>query len=654
MKPGRSVGTSTAMKQGRSVYAVQAVWILIALLAVPASAKEKWINLTTKNFNIVGNAGEKQTTTLAQKLEQFRFVFSQLFDIRAADRLPVTVVVFKDDKTFKPFKPLYNGKPARLAGYFQPGRDEHTIALNINANEQRPMSVIYHEYTHVLTSYSEREWPLWLKEGVAELYSSFDVQGNEVTLGAPISHHVFLLRDSKFLPLRTLFDVGHRSPEYNERNKQGVFYAQCWALVHYLMFGDKNARQAQLVEFIGLLMRGKSVEQAFTQAFKTNYEAMEKDLRRYIGRNSYTINVYKMKSTQGEKEVSLRPLSEADTQCVLGNLLFRSNREEEAEPYFKRALELDGELARAHEGLGFVARRRNRFAEALEHFKQATARDSKNYLAHYYYAETLQREAMGGDFAGGLKPDQAKAISEGLKTAIGLMPSFPRSYYQLAHLHLVTNDNLDEGLQMIRAALRLEPQNKHFALVLAQIQLRKQDFPGAKKTLEPLLTAEDEPGVKSSAESMLSLIDSYTRRLERGAVPSQRDGSQPPPPEPANAPRLKRRDEATGNPTAPHSEIRPAPNTHPTLKIDGAESIGAIFSAIECEHGGMVLAVRTADNLIRFRVGDVTTLQFFSQNPELKLNIGCGPINMPAFIYFKKTSNPNTFAGDAVAVEFVK
>jgi len=155
------------------------------------------------------------------------------------------------------------------------------------------MSVIFHEYTHLVTSLTPREWPIWLKEGLAELYSSFDVKENKVTLGAPISHHVMLLRENKFIPLPTLMGVQRDSPIYNEREKRGIFYAQSWALCHYLMFGDKNARQPQMVEYVKLINQGVGADRAFTQALKSDTAAVEKELRRYIGNSSYTVNIYK-------------------------------------------------------------------------------------------------------------------------------------------------------------------------------------------------------------------------------------------------------------------------------------------------------------------------------------------------------------------------
>ena len=624
---------------------------LSVLAAQPAWGKDKWIKLTTRNFNIVSNADESDSRELALKLEQFRLVFSQLFSTRAADSVPVTVMVFRSDGAFTPFKPLYNGKPANLAGYFQPGRDENVIALNIAGNELRPMAVIFHEYTHLLTSFAAREWPAWLKEGVAELYSTFAVKKNEVTLGAPVSSHVYLLRDNRVMPLASLFEVARGSPEYNEGKKQGVFYAQSWALTHYLMFGDKMARQQQLVKFVDLLMSGTSAERAFAEAFKTDYASMEKELRRYVGRDSYSVATLTLTSTQVDGQIDVRPLADAEVQFYLGNLLFRTRRADEAETYFKRAAELDPNLARPHEGLGFLAMQRDKFAEAKEQFKQAAALGSKNHLAHYYYAEALQREALQGSGGRGLNPELARTIVDELKESIKLMPSFAYSYNLLGYVRLATGENLEEGAQMAGHALKLEPQNKHFALALAQIQMRLQDYVAAKKTLEPLLAGDDDSAVKSSATSMMTLIESYTRPVADSRAESETTSTSA---EASTAPKLIRKGaDGEGETTGARDVGGADPNSRPTLKLEGVETIGGMLSVIECDNG-MVLALRTGEKLLRYSVSDVAKLQFFSQDPDFKGNIGCGPINLRAYIYFKPLSGQTSFAGDAVAVELIK
>lgn len=613
------------------------------------------IHLTTPNFNIVSNAGEGETRAVAQKLEQFRFVFLKLFKVEAAASLPVTVVVFKSNDSFTPYKPLYDGKPKNVAGYFQRGDDENLIALTVGHRGERPLGVIFHEYTHMLTSRTLRPWPLWLTEGLAETYSTFDVKKNDVNLGIPISSHVYLLRE-KFMPLKALFAVGHDSPEYNERDKQGVFYAQSWALTHYLMFSDKAARRKQLVEFILKQQSGVEVEKAFAEAFKTDYATMEKELRRYVSNRIYPIETYTLDTVEGEKTVSTSPLSEAETHFYLGNLLMRTTRLEEAESQFKQALDLDPNLARTYEGLGFIAMRRDKREEAIEYFKQAVAHDSKNHLAHYYFALTLMQEAPVT-----LSREIARQVTDSLKTSIRLMPGFAHSYYLLGNVCLSTGENLEEGLQALRTAIKIEPQNHHFAVTLAHLQVQTQDYEGAKKTLSPLLAADSEQRVRHEAESLMSLVEHYTRPLPREAPAREADAQST---GRAGPPRLKRRGDDDGG-RAPEGEPpQPADKAsfqlglrgRPTLKIPDAEVIPGLLTAIECPSGRMVLVVRTPEKLIRFAVTDIVGLQFYSQDPHFDgTTIRCGPVNRPAFFYYKPMQKTQPgYEGDAVAVEFVR
>ncbi len=623
------------MKRIRLKAAVLVACVVLALLATPVQAKDKWINLTTKNFNIISNADEGGTRRLALKLEQFHFVFSKLFNLPLERAVPTTVMVFKHDASFKPYKPLYNGKPANLAGYFQSGQDENIIAMDISANQESPMSVIYHEYTHLLTSSTPRQWPVWLQEGLAELYSSFDVDDNKVTLGAPISRHVMLLRDKTFIPLQDLLSVRHGSPIYNERDKQGIFYAESWALCHYLMFGDKNVRQPQMAEFAKLINQDVAGDRAFTQAFKLSPPEMEKQIRSYIGRSSYTINVYTLASTEGEKEIAVRPISEGEAQFYLGNLLARTKRLDEAEVLFKQAVALEPELPRPYEGLGFVAMRRNNFTEALEHFKQAATRGSKNHLAHYYYAESLQRQA-----AGGITPALAQTISDELHTSIKLMPGFAYSHAALGFLSLATGQNFKEGADSLKIAIRLAPQNKHLLLNLAHLQALMKEYEAAKKTLEPLLAADADPGLKASAESTMKMIEYSTRpapalsELTRSASDADRNT------EPATS--------------APGQQDPPRLVRRPSLKREGTQTIRGVLVSIECKAGKWTLVVNTKDDLVRFSVSDKDKLEFYSQDPQFEGKVNCGSVNKIAFIYFKPMPGQSKFAGDAVAVEFTR
>src|SRR5678816_3156471 len=236
---------------------------LLILLSQPAtvSAKDNWVSVRTKNFFMIGNADEKEIRKVALKLEQFRQVFTRLLpNIRFNTPVPTTVIVFKSDSSYAPFKPSAN-----VAGYFQSGEDANYITLTTELQTMDPFNVIFHEYTHLLVNNTFKNAPVWFNEGLAEYYSTFKITDDQkIALGLPIGNHVHLLRQNKMLPLRTLFEVDHKSPYYNEKNKQGIFYAESWALMHYLIIG-KTGKLEQLGKFIELLGAKTPLEQAFQE-----------------------------------------------------------------------------------------------------------------------------------------------------------------------------------------------------------------------------------------------------------------------------------------------------------------------------------------------------------------------------------------------------
>src|SRR5262245_5260630 len=108
--------------------------ILVVALAVHVfcvdvvEAADKWLSVESKNFLLVGNASEAQIRRVGRTLEQFREGFATIFPaVKNQSPIGTTIVVFKDDTSFKPFKPLYEGKPANLSGYFQSARDVNFI-----------------------------------------------------------------------------------------------------------------------------------------------------------------------------------------------------------------------------------------------------------------------------------------------------------------------------------------------------------------------------------------------------------------------------------------------------------------------------------------------------------------------------------------------
>jgi hypothetical protein len=256
------------------------VFIAYLFKTLPAQAADNWLSIRSKNFLLVGNASESSIRRIGRELEEFRAALALIFPgVKQPSSIGTTVIVFKDDRAFRPYKPLYEGKVANIAGYFQAGEDVNFIALA--ADTQSP-HVVYHEFVHFLTKDTALPLPPWASEGLAEVYGMFEISGKDIMLGRAIGEHIGLLNQQPLMPLNLLLSVQQGSPYYNEKTKQGMFYAESWAAVHFLLFGNNAQRRAQFSRYLNLSANGKSIEENCREAFQTDLKTLEEEIRRYV------------------------------------------------------------------------------------------------------------------------------------------------------------------------------------------------------------------------------------------------------------------------------------------------------------------------------------------------------------------------------------
>ena len=619
--------------------AVSLCLLLVVSQYTTVSAKDTWVSVRTKNFFMLGNASEKDIRKVGLKLEQFREVFTRLFPgIKFKTPVPTTVVVFKSDSSFAPFKP-----GANLAGFFQPGQEVNYIALTTEVRgQQDPFTVIFHEYTHLLVDNTFRSAPVWFNEGLAEYYSTFSITDDQkIRLGTPIGNHVFLLRESKMLPLRTLFEVDHKSPHYNESKKQSIFYAQSWALMHYLIIG-KAGKVEQLGKFMNLLAAKVPMEQAFQQAFETSFEAMEKDLRDYVKKDRYNvIDGHFERKLELDTNTEATELTEAEAQAYLGDLLLHSYRKE-AYTYLDRALKLDPNLTMAHASLGMAYFREGKVNEAHASLERAVAGDSKNYLAHYYYAYTLSRANPDGPMTGSYSPEVVTKMRDHLQKAIALRPDFPESYNLLAFISLVTGQGVDESIASMKRLLIESPGKQDHIYMLGQLYLRKENYKMARELLAVVAKSNAEEQIRVHAEQLLKEIDlyedskSYIADAKRDATRAREQG-----PLVVDGPNLKKTQEAPTDPSSYLREVLRTPGA-------GETQLQATLLRIECEPKGIVFVVQTANGLLRLRTETFDNIEITTYDPKVAGEITCGvrkPENVVVVCYL-----PN---GVLKSIEFV-
>lgn len=483
---------------------------LLVLLTIPAPAaaqtRDTWRSVRTNNLFVIGNADPEKLRQVAVWLEFFHSAFGRLVSHNVLDAsVPTTVVVFRDDASFVPFKPLYQGRPANLAGFFQPGEDVNYIAMSLDPRQRDPFSVAFHEYVHLHMEDNVPRAPVWLNEGLAEFYGNLQFNGTEALLGVPLPY-LNLLRNHEMLPLATLLSIDHSSPHYNESNKTGVFYGESWALVHYLMLGGGPGRQDQFKRFLQQVSRGEDAAKSLQDSFGMTLDTIEKELRAYVHRGELPTLRLTTSDPQSYSYTAIQrsSLSDAEANYYLGDLLLHINRADEAERYFKQAIALDPNLSLAYASLGQLCVWQKRYTEAKKYFERASA-SSQNYLVHYQYAWLLTRETLAP--AGRIdSPDTAAVIREQLAQAIKLAPEFAASYYVFALVDFVRDERHDEALEMAQKAHRLAPTKTNYTLLLAEIYARRSEVAAARELVEPL-TRDADAKVRDDAQELLDRVN---------------------------------------------------------------------------------------------------------------------------------------------------
>jgi tetratricopeptide (TPR) repeat protein len=416
--------------------------------------------------------------------------------------------------------------------------------------------------------------------------------------------------------------------------------------MHYLIIG-KTGKVEQLGKFMELLNAKTPLEQAFQQAFGVPFEVMEKDLREYVQKDRYNVLTGHFQSKlELDTNTQVTPLTEAEAQAYLGDLLVHSRRKD-AYTYLEKALKLDPDLAMAHASLGMAYFYEGKVKEAHASLERAVSANSQNYLAHYYYAFTLSRNASGDAPVTGYEPEVAAKIREHLQKAIALRPDYPEAYNLLALVSAVTGEGLDEAIASLKRVMSVSPGRHDFIIMLAQLYMRKQDVKTARGLLEGVLKLNIDAEEREHAQGLLSAITTFEASMaqleearKRGAtfesmvITSNTDSTQKQ--EPAD-------------PSSYLREVLRKPK-------DGETQLQAMLVKIECDARGIVFVVQNGTKTLRLATKTFDEIEMTTYDPKSGGEITCGPRKVPSTVvlcYVPNTDKRLKADGVLKSVEFV-
>jgi tetratricopeptide (TPR) repeat protein len=467
-----------------------------------AYAGKPWVEVRSNTFRVLSDAGLEQAQAFCGDAELFRAVVAKVTTARRADlRVPATIFVFESPAGVSRFADRRS-----LAGAVLPSmRDSLALAFAGKRNEMDGRAVLFHEYMHlVMRNESERIYPLWYDEGLAELFATMRIEPDRVVVGEfpDYRKHAAARRDD--VPIRRV--VAARGVEGWSPITLDTLYFQSWLLTHYLTLGPGRGQPggpSGLSRYLALEAPPGGEEAAWEAAFGTDFDRLEGKLVDYGANSKIPLRAIPRESLAPQACDRTRTLPPAEAASELGWLAVRLGRPEPARELFASALRSDPNESRAHAGLGDVTKFAGRFGEARPHYDRALALAPQDYQNHLELAEwaiDLPPEHGGG------APETVALAREHLETALRLAPACPEAHAMLGRTYAFPGQDAKLGIPHAQRAAQLLPSNEQIQLVLAELYLRSGEAAAARRRLERLV-ALSHPTLGGEAARLLAQLD---------------------------------------------------------------------------------------------------------------------------------------------------
>lgn len=582
--------------------------LVFVLCAYPLAAANEWVRISSPNFEMYTNAGAKDARKTIEYFEQVRDFFMRTKSAGAATKLPVTIVGFRGPKDYKPYPPNESA-----AAYYLGDENRDYIVMGSVGEEN--FAVATHEYMHLLIRHTGMKLPVWLNEGIADVYSSLKPYGGKIMIGDVLKGRAYLLSQQKWMPLPKLLAIQHDSPEYNEKDRSGILYAQSWLLAHMLMLG-----QSYMPEF-GKLLESvhdtQSPEKSFQSVYGKTLADVDKDLRAYY-RGSVRAALF---PTKLEKMTVAEPHPATDTQVgiVLARITGMLRRYDDAESRLKELALKDPDSAEIHEALGHLYWRKLDNAKAREHLGRAVELNSPSWKTYWDFARLAQDA-----------PPEDKLVIVALEKAVGMNPELIDARMMLGQRYY-SSSQFGLAAATLGGIKRVTPEMApRYFLMLAHVNLRLKNNEEAKKAaLQVKKYAKDAADI-SRADEMIAYIDQPVREPVARAARA------------ANEPPILRRREAPAT-------------TWDVQAPDPKEQLGAVrgvLTEIECAGEKAKLRIAVGNTSLAFLIRDPARVYIKGAKPNEQL-LSCGKTRKTVTVeYLPKDDRSTGTVGEARIIDF--
>lgn len=481
-------------------------------LAVGAyGADDRWIEVKSPHFTVVSNAGDKSARNVAWQFEQIRAAIQAGWPwARVQLDRPVMVVAANDEASMKMLLPQYwekGDRDSRPSSVFNTTPDRHLIAMRSDLRAEdtqgvNPYLASYWSYSALtLNNAFERPLPLWFRSGLAEVLSNSIVRDTEIQFGHAIPWYLSALQGAR-VRLSELITLDARSPYYTSGATRGSFDAQCWGVMHYMLFGRGEDRVDRVNQLATLLLNGKSSADAIQEVFG-GVDALEQAYLQYQRKPISNYARLKVETNIAAKDFSTRMLTAGDATVVRAALHSAMGRAADARTLIADARKLAPEAPGSYDVEGMLLDREGKSDEARAAFTKAAALKSDSFYTNYRLAV----------LSWGSAPDQSTrdGVERLLRRSVALNESYAESEAFLADVVALGAQPAD-ALAIATKAVSLDPGSASVRLSLARMlwALSRRDEAKASALAGRSLARTDQQ--RNQAEELLTFFNRATTK----------------------------------------------------------------------------------------------------------------------------------------------
>jgi len=145
----------------------------------------------------------------------------------------------------------------------------------------------FHQFAHAKMG---DHLPLWVNEGLAEYFGAAIVVDGDVRMGIVDGDRIdkinHALETNRALSFRELLGIESEQWQQNMLGgspKGHLQYDQSWAVVHFLIHGNKGRYQKAFTQYLVLISRGRTHDQAFSQTFGPDTQPFAERWEKFMG-----------------------------------------------------------------------------------------------------------------------------------------------------------------------------------------------------------------------------------------------------------------------------------------------------------------------------------------------------------------------------------